>query len=285
MIYIRFKILSLFFVSASKVFALREIDDLLEGIIRLVLRVLFGAHVDVSSLVVHDVGILFEVVTARLVSLSRSSLDENRPVSLHVFKLVVFGLDECTFGNLLVDEFLLVFTTNLTLILHELDALLVILLFELLNPLSLLHVLLVDVLLEGLFEVAESLSFAGKLSPDDRRKLGDLRPLSLDLRSARQNLGDDGFVVDLFVSELGCWWHDEEFHGLPKIQMQVLIAHGDKPDDLLAPYVPDYESTRVHVAVDDDLGESLGSLAYEMHRLIINRHISMWDVPEFHPLI
>ena len=155
-------------VAESGTVTLGEIDEALEWVVRFVIRVRFGAHVDVSALVVHEVIIISEVGATRFISLSRPGLDERGAVSFHSLQALILCFDGGPFHRFSAGYRLLVFTTDLTFVLHELDTLLIIFLLELLESLFLLEVFLGDVLLKSRLEVAQGLSFTGELGPDDR---------------------------------------------------------------------------------------------------------------------
>jgi len=155
-------------LAESGTVTLGEVDEALEWVVRFVGWVRFGAHVDVSALVVHEVIIISEVGATRLISLSRPGLDERGAVSLHSLQALIVCFDGGSFRRFSAGQRLLLLTTDLTFVLHELDTLLIIFLLELLESLFLLEVFLGDVLLKSPFEALQGLSFTGELGPDDR---------------------------------------------------------------------------------------------------------------------
>lgn len=109
--------------------------------------------------------------------------------------------------------------TDLTDVIDDLDTFLVVLGLELSYALPLFCVFFRDIFPKSSSEVLKLLALTSELGADDRGSLDDLLALRSDFWTALEYASNDAFVIQRSISKLRRWWHDEQLHGFPEIQM------------------------------------------------------------------
>jgi len=160
---------------------LGKVNDLCEGVVAELVGACH-AHVGVPLLVIHEVIVCPALCATWFYSSSRPGAAQGAAVAPLLGSLVVLIVYRLLLHHLLLldVEKSWIILADLSFIVDDLDAFSVVVLFHSLEALSLLVILRSHVLLQLRPKIAKLLSFSGKFSPDDRRKLNSGLSLCCD---------------------------------------------------------------------------------------------------------
>lgn len=112
-----------------------------------------------------------------------------------------------------------------------------------------------------------------ELCPDHRRVLQRDFAVCSDLWRHLEHTLDDGLELPVSLSKLFGCGHDHLLHRFPQIEVQLLIAAGQKANNLISIYVEHNELARCRVTPSDYLCKCILGLANKVHLLVTNAEI------------
>ena len=92
-------------------------------------------------------------------------------------------------------------------------------------------------------------------------------------------------VVHGPVTQLRSRRHNQQFHGLPEVEVQILVPTGHETRDLISIYVEGNEFAVLYTPIHDDLMEGGVALSYEVDWLSVDIHSGKWEEAEFDTLV
>lgn len=124
-----------------------------------------------------------------------------------------------------------------------------------------------------------------KLSQHDTRNLHDFVTLALDDRSHLEDLTDDCLIVHGLVTELRSRWEDQKLHGLPEVEVDVVVTASHEGGHLVTIDEVGHEFAIFNTSIDDYLMEGGGALAHVVNGGGSELHGGQGEVAEFNTLV
>lgn len=92
-------------------------------------------------------------------------------------------------------------------------------------------------------------------------------------------------VILLPVSQLGSRGHQQKFHCLPQVEVEVLVSTGHKSSDFIAVNKVGDEFSILYTPIDDDFMEGRAAFPYKVDGLVSYSQRSHGEVAEFYSLV